>query len=204
MDLLSALIAAEEDGSRLDDDELIAMCVLLLFAGHETTTHLIGNGILALIEWPNEFDRLRAEPGLLQPAVEEFLRFDSPVQATGRRATADMEIRGCAIRAGEFLTPVIAAANRDPSVFDRPDRLDISRADNRHLAFAQGPHFCLGAPLARLEAQLAIGTVVSTFRRLEPGGQRAGRDSSSSAGRASPSLPISVSIPATSRRRRIG
>ena len=126
MDLLSALIAAEEDGSRLDDDELIAMCVLLLFAGHETTTHLIGNGILALIEWPNEFDRLSAEPGLLQPAVEEFLRFDSPVQATGRRATADMEIRGCAIRAGEFLTPVIAAANRDPSVFDHPDRLDIN------------------------------------------------------------------------------
>src|SRR5437879_1452531 len=94
VDLLSALIAAEEDGSRLDDDELIAMCVLLLFAGHETTTHLIGNGILALIEWPNEFDRLSAEPGLLQPAVEEFLRFDSPVQATGRRATTDMERRG--------------------------------------------------------------------------------------------------------------
>ena len=170
VDLLSALIAAEDDGSRLDDDELIAMCVLLLFAGHETTTHLIGNGIFALIEWPNEFDRLSAEPGLLQPAVEEFLRFDSPVQATGRRASADMEIRGCVIRAGEFLRPVIGAANRDPSVFDRPDRLDISRADNRHLAFAQGPHFCLGAPLARLEGQLAIGTVVSTFRRLEPGG----------------------------------
>jgi pimeloyl-[acyl-carrier protein] synthase len=170
-DLLSALIAAEEDGSRLGDDELIAMCVLLLFAGHETTTHLIGNTVLALTAWPSEFDRLRVEPALVQRAVEEFLRFDSPVQATGRRATTDMEIRGCAIRAGEFLTPVIGAANRDPSVFDHPDRLDISRAENRHLAFALGPHFCLGAPLARLEGQLAIGSVVSTFRHLERSGQ---------------------------------
>jgi cytochrome P450 len=170
-DVLSALIAAEEADSRLDDAELIAMCVLLLFAGHETTTHLIGNGLLALIEWPSEFDRLRGEPGLVQRAVEEFLRFDSPVQATGRRTTADMEIRGCAIRAGEFLTPVIGAANRDPTVFENPDRLDIARAENRHLAFAFGPHFCLGAPLARLEGQLAIGTIARVFRHVERAGQ---------------------------------
>lgn len=170
-DLLSALIAAEEAGTRLDDGELIAMCVLLLFAGHETTTHLIGNAVLALINWPSEFEHLRREPALVQRAVEEFLRFDSPVQATGRRATVDLEIRGCPIRAGEFLTPVIGAANRDPAVFDNPDRLDIGRADNRHLAFALGPHFCLGAPLARLEGQLVIGTLTRAFLGLEPAGE---------------------------------
>ena len=166
-DLLSVLIAADEDGTRLNDEELIAMCVLLLFAGHETTAHLIGNAVLALMEWPSEFDRLRVEPALMPRAVEEFLRFDSPVQATGRRATVDIEIRDCLIRAGEFLTPVIGAANRDPAVFDQPNRLDLGRADNRHLAFAVGPHFCLGAPLARLEGQLAIAGVVGTFRKLE-------------------------------------
>jgi pimeloyl-[acyl-carrier protein] synthase len=170
-DLLSVLIAAEEDGVRLNDTELIAMCGLLLFAGHETTTHLIGNAVLALIEWPREFDRLRAEPALMPRAMEEFLRFDSPVQATGRRATVDLEIRGCPIRAGEFLTPVIGAANRDPEVFDHPHRLDIGRTENRHLTFAVGPHLCLGAPLARLEGQLAIGGVVGVFRKLELAGR---------------------------------
>jgi cytochrome P450 len=174
-DLLSALIAAEEGGSRLDDAELIAMCVLLLFAGHETTTRLIGNGILALVDWPSEFDRLRAEPGITPQAVEECLRFDSPVQATGRRATTDMEIRGCHIRAGEFLSPVIGAANRDPAVFEDPNRLNIGRVENRHLSFALGAHFCLGAPLARLEGQIAIGSIVGAFRHLEPSGDRVRR-----------------------------
>jgi cytochrome P450 len=174
-DLLSALITAEEDGSRLDDAELIAMCVLLLFAGHETTTRLIGNGILALVDWPSEFERLRAEPGITPQAVEECLRFDSPVQATGRRATTDMEIRGCHIRAGEFLSPVIGAANRDPAVFEDPNRLDIGRVENRHLSFALGAHFCLGAPLARLEGQIAIGSIVGAFRHLEPSGDRVRR-----------------------------
>jgi pimeloyl-[acyl-carrier protein] synthase len=169
-DLLSALIASELDGAILDDAELIAMCVLLLFAGHETTQHLIGNGMLALLNHPAELERLRAEPALIVPAVEEFLRFDCPVQATGRRATADIEIRGCRIQAGEFLTPVIGAANRDPTHFDDPNRLDVGRADNRHLAFAQGPHFCLGAPLARLEGQLTIGSVVRDFSALELAG----------------------------------
>lgn len=169
-DLLSGLIAAEQDGSRLDDDELIAMCVLLLFGGHETTTHLIGNSVLALLQHPGEYARLQAEPALIGRAVEEFLRFDSPVQATGRRATTDMEIGGFPIRAGEFLTPVIGSANRDPAWFHDPNQLDIGRQENRHLAFALGPHFCLGAPLARLEGQLAIGGVVGAFRSMQLAG----------------------------------
>jgi cytochrome P450 len=147
-DLLSAFIAAEENGSILGDDELISMCVLLLFAGQETTTSLIGNGLLALLEHPGELKRLRDEPALIERAVEEFLRFDCPVQATGRRATVAMDIG------------VIGAANRDPKRFARADELDIARDDNRHLGFAHGPHYCLGAPLARLEGQVAIGTVV--------------------------------------------
>ena len=166
-DLLSALITTDQDGNRLNDDELIAMCVLLLFGGHETTTHLIGNSVLALLKHPGEFERLQSEPELIVGAVEEFLRFDSPVQATGRRATTDMDIGGFHIRPGEFLTPVIGSANRDPAWFDEPHKLDIGRQENRHLAFALGPHFCLGAPLARLEGQLAIGTIVRSFRSLE-------------------------------------
>jgi cytochrome P450 len=174
-DLLSGLIAAEQDGSRLDDTELIAMCVLLLFGGHETTTHLIGNAVLALLEHPAEYRRLHSELELIGRAVEEFLRFDSPVQATGRRATTDMEIRGVHVRTGEFLTPVIGSANRDPSFFTDPHTLDISRQENRHLAFASGPHFCLGAPLARLEGQLAIGSMVGAFRSMEIAGPIARR-----------------------------
>jgi pimeloyl-[acyl-carrier protein] synthase len=169
-DLVSALIATEESGSVLSEQELIAMCVLLLFAGHETTMHLIGNGMLALVQHPSEFERLRAEPDLIGQAVEEFLRYDCPVQATGRRATAEMEIAGCRVEPGEFLTPVIGAANRDPAQFQDPDRLDITRRDNRHLAFAHGAHYCLGAPLARLEGQLAIGSLVRTFRTLDLSG----------------------------------
>ena len=165
------MIAADQAGSRLDDAELVAMCVLLLFAGHETTTHLIGNAVLALLNWPSEYERLRADPTLMPLAVEEFLRYDSPVQATGRRATVELEIRGSRIRTGEFLSPVIGAANRDPAVFDRPHALDVGRSENRHLAFAVGPHFCLGAPLARLEGQLAIGGVVAAFRSIELAGE---------------------------------
>jgi cytochrome P450 len=169
-DLLSAFIAAEENGSILGDDELISMCVLLLFAGQETTTGLIGNGLLALLEHPGELKRLRDEPALIERAVEEFLRFDCPVQATGRRATVAMDIGGSRIGPGDFLTPVIGAANRDPRRYARADELDIARDDKRHLGCAHGPHYCLGAPLARLEGQIAIGTVVKTFARLEPGG----------------------------------
>src|SRR5207302_3036336 len=112
---------------------------------------------------------LRSEPALMSRAVEEFLRFDSPVQATGRRATTDMDIGGFQVRAGEFLSPVLGSANRDPSWFSEPNKLDVGRQDNRHLAFALGPHFCLGAPLARLEGQLAIGSIVRAFRAIEQG-----------------------------------
>jgi pimeloyl-[acyl-carrier protein] synthase len=169
-DLLSGFIAAEENGSMLGDDEVIGMCVLLLFAGQETTTHLIGNGLLTLLEHPGQLARLRDEPALIERAVEEFLRFDCPVQATGRRATVAMDIGGQFIEPGDFLTPVIGAANRDPKRFARPDELDITRDDNRHLGFAHGPHYCLGAPLARLEGQIAIATVVLMFTSLEPAG----------------------------------
>ena len=167
-DLLSGFIAAEDNGGMLGDDEVIGMCVLLLFAGQETTTHLIGNGLLALLELPEQLARLRDEPALIGRAIEEFLRFDCPVQATGRRATGAMDIGGQRIEPGDFLTPVIGAANRDPKRFARPDELDMTRADNRHLGFAHGPHYCLGAPLARLEGQIAIASVVLKFASLEP------------------------------------
>ena len=139
---------------------------MLLFAGHETTTHPIGNGVLALLRHPDQLQRLRDEPALLARAVEELLRFDGPAQATFRRAATDLEIRGTTIRAGDYLYLLLGAANRDPAQFVDPDVLDLGRRDNRHLAFAHGPHFCPGAPLARLEAQVAIRTLLERFKTL--------------------------------------
>jgi cytochrome P450 len=177
-DLLSALIAAEDSGNILGDDELISTCVLLLFAGQETTTNLIGNGLLALFEHPAQLARLRAEPALIAPAVEEFLRFDCPVQATGRRATVAMDIGGYRVEPGDFLTPVIGAANPDPTRFARPDELDITRDDNRHLGFAHGPHYCLGLPWRDLKARSQSGPWSRRLRGSSPGGPRsAGRTS---------------------------
>ena len=169
-DLLSALLAAEAEGSILDEEELLATCVLLLFAGHETTTGLIGNGVMALLEQPGQLERLREEPALIGEAVEELLRYDSPIQATARRATVELELDGQRIRPGEFLTLIIGAANRDPARFDHPDVLDVARRDNRHLAFGYGPHFCLGAPLARLEGQIAMASLISELGVLELAG----------------------------------
>jgi hypothetical protein len=166
-DLLSALVAEEDAGDRLSADELVANCILLLIAGHETTTNLIGNGTLALLRDPDELARFRADPDLAKPAIEEILRYDSPVHLTGRGAHADVEVGGVTVRAGERVTILLAAANRDPAAFDRPDRLDLTRADNRHLAFSSGPHFCLGAALARLEGQIALSTLVTRFPALE-------------------------------------
>jgi hypothetical protein len=166
-DLLSALVAEEDAGDRLSADELVANCILLLIAGHETTTNLIGNGTLALLRDPDELARFRADPDLAKPAIEEILRYDSPVHLTGRGAHADVEVGGVTVRAGERVTILLAAANRDPAAFDRPDRLDLTRADNRHLAFSSGPHFCLGAALARLEGQIALSTMVTRFPALE-------------------------------------
>ena len=155
-DLVSALVGVRDGGRGLSDDELRATCMLLLIAGHETTTNLIGNGALALLVHPRELARLRAQPALVEFAVEEALRWDPPVQLTSRVATADVEIEGRTIRAGEEVDVSIAAANRDPAVFERPDAFDVGRTTNPHVAFGFGPHFCLGASLARLEAAVAL------------------------------------------------
>jgi cytochrome P450 len=165
-DLLSALIAAEEAGDRLTTQELFATGILLFIAGHETTVNLIGNGTLALLRNPDQMQRLRAEPGLIASAVEELLRYDSPVQRTGRLLYEDVTIDGKTIPKGSIAVALIGAANRDPAHFPDPDHLDITRSDNRHLAFGWGIHFCLGAPLARLEGQIAFSTLLRQFPRL--------------------------------------
>jgi cytochrome P450 len=159
-DLLSALIAVEEEGSKLSEGELVSTCALLLIAGHETTVNLIGNGLLALLQHPDQMRALSDNPALIQCAVEELLRFDGPVQRTGRMTMVDVGIGGRQIPKGSIVTAVIGAANRDPAHFPDPDRLDVARRDNRHIAFGFGIHFCLGAPLARIEGQVAIGTLL--------------------------------------------
>jgi hypothetical protein len=169
-DLLTALVAAEDEGDRLSEDELVANLVLLLIAGHETTTNLIGNGTLALLRHPDELARFRADPGMAKSAVEELLRYDSPVHLTGRVVTEDVVVGGTAIPAGDRLTVLLAAANRDPAQFADPDRLDLTREENRHLAFSSGPHFCLGAALARLEGQVALSALVTRFPDLRLAG----------------------------------
>jgi cytochrome P450 len=160
-DLVSALAQAEEAGDKLSEDELMAMVFLLLAAGHETTVNLIGNGALALLEHPEQMDRLRNDPALIKPAVEELLRYTSPVEmATERYAREDVTMAGVTIPRGEMVFAVIASANRDERQFADPDALDVAREPNKHLAFGLGPHFCLGAPLARLEGQIAINTLL--------------------------------------------
>jgi cytochrome P450 len=158
-DLLSAMIAAEDAGDQLTEDELIATCVLLLVAGHETTVGLISNAILALLRHPDQFELLRANPELAASAVEETLRYDAPVQLTGRVARGGMQVGDATVRDRALVMLLLAAAGRDPAVFPDPDRFDIQRGAANHLAFAAGPHFCLGAPLARLEATVALGEV---------------------------------------------
>jgi hypothetical protein len=165
-DLVSALVAAEEQGDRLSLAEMISTLVLLLVAGNETTTKLIGNAVLALLANPEQLERLRAEPALWPGAVEELLRFDGPVQLTSRLAREDRELCGRPVRRGEQVVLLLAAANRDPAAFADPDRLDVGRRDVRHLAFGQGTHFCLGAQLARLEAGLALQALVERLPGL--------------------------------------
>jgi cytochrome P450 len=165
-DLLSGLIAAEEAGDKLSENELLATCILLLIAGHETTVNLIGNGTLALLRHPDQLRLLRENPGLIGSAIEELLRFDGPVQRTARIPSEDVLIAGHTIARGEMVMPFIGAADRDPAQFPDPDRLDITRTDNRHIAFGWGIHFCLGAPLARIEGQIAIGTLVRRLPKL--------------------------------------
>jgi cytochrome P450 len=160
-DLASALIRAEEAGDKLGEDELLAMVFLLLIAGHETTVNLIGSGVLALLEHQPQLDKLRGEPALMQAAVEELLRYTSPVfMTTERYAREDVTLHGVTIPRGEMTLGVIGSANRDETAFEHPDTLDLTREPNRHLSFGQGIHFCLGAPLARMEAQIAVGTLL--------------------------------------------
>jgi len=166
-DLLSGLIAAEEAGDKLNEIELLATCILLLIAGHETTVNLIGNGTLALLQHRDQLQGLQRDPGLVASAVEELLRFDGPVQRTARIPSEDVTFGGRTIAKGEMVMPFIGAADRDPAQFPEPDRLDIGRADNRHIAFGWGIHFCLGAPLARIEGQIAINTLVRRLPKLE-------------------------------------
>jgi cytochrome P450 len=160
-DLLSDLIRAEQDGQRLSEPELIGTCVLLLVAGHETTVGLISNTILALLRHPDQLAAIRADPRLAGNAVEETLRYDAPVQLTGRVATGAMQVGGVDVADGAVIMLLLAATGRDPDVFADPDRFDSRRGAANHLAFAAGPHFCLGAPLARLEATIAVQAFAS-------------------------------------------
>jgi cytochrome P450 len=166
-DLLSALVHAEEEGARLTLDELLANVLLLLTAGNETTTNLLGNGLAAILRDPDQLRRLREDPTLMPQAVEEFLRYDSPVQFMGRIAPEDVPCGGKQIRRGDLVLPVLAAANRDPSHFPDPDRLDVTRHTTQHLAFGHGHHYCAGAPLARLEARIAFTSLLTVCRTLE-------------------------------------
>ncbi len=161
-DLISALITAKDANEHLNDDELLSMILLLIVAGHETTVNLIASGTLALLQHPDQLERLRSDPALIKPAVEELLRFTAPVEtATERFATEEVELAGVKIAQGALVIASIASANRDESQFAGPDTLDITREPSRHLAFGQGIHFCLGASLARLEGQTAIKTLLA-------------------------------------------
>ena len=163
VDVLTRLIQGERDGERLTEVELLQNCIFILNAGHETTTNLIGNGLNALMEWPEERARLLAEPALIDTAVEEFLRFESSNQLGNRRVVEETEIGGVAMEPGALITLCIGAANRDPDQFPDPHRLDLGRHPNKHLAFAGGPHLCAGLSLARLEGKIAIGRFLQRF-----------------------------------------
>jgi cytochrome P450 len=170
-DLMSLLLRAEHEGERLTHDEVVANCILLLFAGHETTTNLVGNGLFHLLRHPEQAALLRGDPSLLHGAVEELLRYDGPVPATMKIATEDVPWHGRTIRRGDMVVPFMASANRDPSQFPDPDALDVRRHLERHVAFAWGIHFCLGAWLARLEARVVLDTVLRRLRGLALGSE---------------------------------
>ncbi|MCC7449878.1 MAG: cytochrome P450 [Anaerolineae bacterium] len=166
-DLLTALVAAEEAGDKLSEDELIATVILLLLAGHETTVNLIGNGTLALLRNPDQFAKLKADPSLSRNAVEEIIRYDSPVQLTSRLAVEDVEVGGQAVRRGQTVVTLLGAANRDPNQFDDPNTFDITRPGaDKHIGFGNGVHFCLGAPLARMEGAIVFSQLAQRFPNL--------------------------------------
>jgi cytochrome P450 len=165
-DLISRLVAAEESGQKLTEDEMLGTIALLLVAGNETTTHLISNGMLVLLNHPDHVARLRADPSLLPSAVDEMLRFTGPVHTTRRTARTDVDLGGKEISRGEVVIGVLAAGNRDPEKYADPDKFDVGRNPTDHLAFGDGIHFCLGASLARLEAQVAVGTLLQRFPNI--------------------------------------
>jgi cytochrome P450 len=189
-DMISRLVAAEEQGDRLSEDELLDMCVLLLAAGHETTVNLIGNGVNALLDHPEELARLRAHPELMESAVEEFLRYDSPVQMNSRVPIEDVTLAGSTLRAGQMILVLVGSANRDPDEFPDPDRFDVARGSSRHLAFGRGIHFCLAAPLARMEAQIAIAHLLESAPGLRRAGEPTRRPNPVFRGLAS--LPVAL------------
>ncbi|AYQ77543.1 cytochrome P450 [Mycobacterium avium subsp. paratuberculosis] len=170
-DLLSGLIAVEESGDQLTEEEIVSTCNLLLIAGHETTVNLIGNAVLAMLRDPGQWAALGADPGRAPAIVEETLRYDPPVQLAGRIALDDMVIGGVEVPAGDVMMLLLAAANRDPAEFDRPDTFDPDRKCLRHLGFGRGVHYCLGAPLARLEAGVALSAVTARFPRARLDGE---------------------------------
>jgi cytochrome P450 len=171
-DLLSELVRVEENGDRLSEDELVATCVLLLFAGHETTTHHIANGLAALLRFPGELEKLRRNPALAPAAVEELLRYDGPIGAQVRIVREPQRFHGRELQAGERLFLMMNAANRDPRAYAEPDRLDLERHGPPHLTFGYGAHICLGFPLARLEGQIALPAVLQRWRDIEPAAGR--------------------------------
>jgi cytochrome P450 len=192
-DLVGALVAARDETGALSEGELLAFVVLLLLAGNETTTNLIGNGLLALCRHPEQFERLRQDRELLSTAIEEMLRFDPPVQMTVRMAEQDTSIGGTEVARNSLTFVLLAAANRDPRQFPNPERFDIARTPNEHVAFGEGIHFCLGAPLARLEGAIAIGSVLERFPKLrlaDPGAKLDYRGSL--ALRGLQSLPLAI------------
>ena len=167
-DLVTALVQAEEGDDRLSEDELISMVFLLLFAGHETTVNLLGNGVLELVQHPEQLQKLREQPDLIDSAIDEMLRFTNPVGMVAPRfAREDLDVAGVPMPKGSLVTLLIGSANLDETVFPDADRFDITRSPNRHLSFGHGAHYCLGAPLARLEARVAIPALLRRFERLE-------------------------------------
>ena len=169
--LIKALMTAELDGDRLTEEEIIANCIVTMVGGQETTTNLIGNGVLSLLRNPDQLQRLKADLSLIPSAVEELLRYESPSQHTARICPQDTELGDKQIRKGQAVIAVMGAGNRDDERFPDPDRLDLARTDNRHLAFGWASHFCFGAPLARIEGQLAFEAIVRGMSNLalEPG-----------------------------------
>jgi pimeloyl-[acyl-carrier protein] synthase len=194
-DLLSALVVAEEQGDLLSEDELIATCILLLIAGNETTTNLIGNGMLALLRNPEERRRLQADLSLIGTAVDEMLRYEGPAQLTSRVVDHDLEFRGHRFEEGQVVLLVLGAANRDPAQFPDPDRFDVARRPNRHLAFGHGIHYCLGAPLAVAEAEVAFQTLLRRLPEPEAAFETPEWGASFIL-RGLKSLPVTSSVPA--------